>query len=360
MNATASRNRVAGSLLGTALGDSLGLPAEGMRPRTIERLGWNKTLRQRFIGHRGMWSDDTEHTIMLAQAFLDSQGDTEKFTRSFAKELRWWLLGLPGGTGKATAQAILKLWLGVSPTKSGVFSAGNGPCMRAPLLGLLFPDDRELRHTLTTAHTEITHSDPKALTPALVIADLAALFSQSNRPPTWDTIVSLLHPSMADDEWTKIVEALNEFQKAEQSLHQFLTAIGGNPKRGITDYSYHTTACVIAAGVQNEWRFEPTITALIKAGGDTDTTSAIAGALCGALSGRNGLPQDSLRTIREWPTNCGDLERLADALAAHPRRVRVRPLWSPSLFLRNLTFLSIVLGHGLLRLVPASVRSRRA
>ncbi len=50
------------SLLGTALGDSLGLPSEGMsRARITNR--WKGPLEQRFLFGRGMLSDDTEHTI---------------------------------------------------------------------------------------------------------------------------------------------------------------------------------------------------------------------------------------------------------------------------------------------------------
>lgn len=359
MTSKVSSGRMAGTLLGTALGDSLGLPAEGMRPRTIERLGWNRTLRQRLFGRRGMWSDDTEHAIMLAQAFLASEGDDQEFARRFSRELRWWIVGLPAGTGKATAQAIIRLWLGFPPAKSGVFSAGNGPCMRAPLLGLLFPENVEARHTFTTTHTHITHRDPKALTPALVLADLAALLGKSDFPPTWENILPLLTPAVVDAEWERIIGVLDEFHQSDQSLEQFLEKIGGSAPRGITGYSYHTAACVIAAGIRHEWKFGPTISALIQAGGDTDTTAAIAGALCGALHGLEGLPSDSLRAVSEWPTSCADLERLAKALT-DGQHLRIRPYWSPTLFVRNLFFLSIVLGHGLLRLLPASIRRHLA
>ncbi|MCF6313573.1 MAG: ADP-ribosylglycohydrolase family protein [Verrucomicrobiales bacterium] len=50
-----TQNRIEGLLLGTAVGDALGLPMEGMKPATIEQLGWMKNLRHRFIFARGMW-----------------------------------------------------------------------------------------------------------------------------------------------------------------------------------------------------------------------------------------------------------------------------------------------------------------
>lgn len=46
-----------------------------------------------------MISDDTEHTIMAAQAVLSSGGDPESFLLSFSWRLRYWLLFLPSGCG---------------------------------------------------------------------------------------------------------------------------------------------------------------------------------------------------------------------------------------------------------------------
>lgn len=95
----------------------MGLPSEGMTPAKIQTLGWTQNLKHRFFFGKGMWSDDTEQTIMLTQALLSCGGDVKKFTRAFAWELRWWILGMPAATGLATARAIIKLWLGFPPSK---------------------------------------------------------------------------------------------------------------------------------------------------------------------------------------------------------------------------------------------------
>lgn len=36
--------------------------------------------------------------------------------------------------GLATFKSIIKLWLGFSPAKIGIFSAGNGPSIRSALI----------------------------------------------------------------------------------------------------------------------------------------------------------------------------------------------------------------------------------
>ena len=102
---------IAGCILGTAVGDALGLPYEGVSPKRAARL-LGSPDRYRFFFRRGMISDDTEHTCMVAQSLIDAGGDVPNFTRSFARRLRWWILALPAGVGKATARSGIKLWLG--------------------------------------------------------------------------------------------------------------------------------------------------------------------------------------------------------------------------------------------------------
>jgi ADP-ribosyl-[dinitrogen reductase] hydrolase len=81
-----------------------------------------------------MISDDTEHCCMIAQALIVSAGEPDRFSQSFARRLRWWLLSFPPAIGWATLRALLKLWAGFPPEKSGVFSASNGPAMRSAIL----------------------------------------------------------------------------------------------------------------------------------------------------------------------------------------------------------------------------------
>lgn len=53
-------------LLGTAVGDSIGLPTEGLSPKAIAHR-WKGQWRQRLLFGRGMVSDDTEHTVFVGQ-----------------------------------------------------------------------------------------------------------------------------------------------------------------------------------------------------------------------------------------------------------------------------------------------------
>ena len=110
---------IQGCLLGTAVGDSLGLPFEGMTAQRIQKVK-PLPLRQRFFLNGGMLSDDSEHTCMVAQSLIASSIDSKLFTKELAKRFRWWLVGLPAGIGMATLKSLVKLWLSFSPDKSGV------------------------------------------------------------------------------------------------------------------------------------------------------------------------------------------------------------------------------------------------
>ena len=154
-------DRFEGLLLGLMAGDCLGLPLEGLSPRRARRL-FAGPLRHRFFLGRGMMSDDTEHASLTGQALLASRGDPDAFASALAWGLRWWFLGLPAGIGLATLRSILKLWLGFSPSSSGVLSAGNGAAMRSPILGLVFWDDPDRLRGFCGRSTRLTHTDPRA------------------------------------------------------------------------------------------------------------------------------------------------------------------------------------------------------
>ncbi|HUR54462.1 MAG TPA: ADP-ribosylglycohydrolase family protein, partial [Gemmataceae bacterium] len=173
---------VAGCLVGLAVGDALGLPREGLSPRRGARL-YPHIERHQLLFRRGLFSDDTEHACLVAQSLLVSGGDVDRFTRSLARRLRWWFAGLPVTLGKATLKACVKLWLGFPPAKSGVFSAGTGPAMRAPLLGVCLGDEPEKLGAFLRASTRMTHADPKAEYGAFAVAWAAHTSAQSRGGP---------------------------------------------------------------------------------------------------------------------------------------------------------------------------------
>ena len=95
--------------------------------------------------------------------------------------------------------------------------------------------------------------------------------------------------------------------------------------------------------------------ATLNCGGDTDTVGAIVGALMGAVVGPEGIPRRWQTGIAEWPRSRAVLEITADRLAEQKEDGRsqgeVRYFW-PGVIIRNLAFTTLILFHGLQRLIP--------
>ncbi len=346
------REHLAGCLVGTAVGDALGLPYEGLSPRRARRM-LGAPDRYRLVFGRGLVSDDTEHACMTAQALIVSGGDVARFRRGLAWRLRWWMCGLPAGIGFATLRAIIKLWLGFPSTHSGVYSAGNGPAMRAGILGAAIEDMASMRE-FVAASTRITHRDPKAEFGAFAIA-LAARMAASRQTVTgaeYHAQLKALLPPEAR-ELSDLVGGVVQSVAAGQSTTDYANAQGW--QRGVSGYMYHTVPLALHAWLVHRHDFGATLRAVIECGGDTDTVAAIAGAIAGTECGVQGIPTTLRGHLIEWPRSVPWIEaladRLADAVASH-QAMPALMLFAPAILLRNLLFLFVVLFHGLRRLLP--------
>ena len=308
-------------------------------------------------GGRGMTSDDTEHTCLLAQSLIvTGHGDLatleKKFAANFAWRLRFWLMGWPAGIGMATLSAILKLWLGFPAMKSGVFSAGNGPAMRAALIGVCFGDDLPRMRTLVRAATRITHTDPKAEYGAFAVA-LAAHIASSGVNISPAAFAEALHQHISDDEFSTLVRAAAGSVTRGESAEAFAGSIRCGA--GVSGYMYHTLPCVLHVWLTHQNDFRAAVTAMVRLGGDSDTTGAIVGAIVGARVGKGGIPAVWLDHLVEWPRSVAWMEQLGARLASHcAAQTNGASLWinPAALIARNAVFMLIVLAHGFRRLLP--------
>ncbi len=371
-----NENAICGCLLGTAIGDALGLPYEKLSPARAARL-MGPPDRFRFLFRKGMISDDTEHSCMVAQSLIEAMGQTEAralakagastaampaaeatvdiklFEQHFARRLRWWVLGVPAGTGKATLKAGLKLWLGIKPRRAGVFSAGNGPAMRAAIFGAAI-DDRESMLALIRSSSRLTHRDPKAEFGAVAVA-LAARHAHHNALVNAQAWLAETREYLGEDgvELTELLEkAVASVQRGEDCF-VFATSLG--MAGGVSGYTYDTVPVAIHVWLSHQHDFRRAITVAILLGGDADTTAAIVGGIVGAGVGREGLPGDLLAGIKDFPRSVDWIDRLGNCLArsvagdTSVRSPRVNPI---AVVIRNALFLAVVLVHGFRRLAP--------
>lgn len=381
---------VVGCLLGQAVGDMMGLPAENLGPRRIARL-FPTFDRPRFLFGRGMGSDDTEHACMTAVAVaLSSMGPhahpyrpqpdayeyADVFRSNLALFLRLWFVAGPPGIGLATLKACLKLWLFLP--RSGVFSAGNGPAMRAAIIGVATEAQAESwRAEWVKGSTSLTHTDPKALVGALAVACAAALAVRTRvgSPPTAAALLDEMRPDWdylsddepqathaAFDEFRQLLSRVEEAVQAQRSLPEFAADL--KLARGVSGYMYHTVPVAIFAFLRHPDDYRAAVEGVIRLGGDTDTVAAITGALVGARVGKAGIPKAWLERHRDWPWTASRIERLGSRLASRMNglpqplrrgdlvRIQLRALALPLTPFRNLFFFLVVLAHVLRRLLP--------
>ena len=347
---------VVGCILGTAIGDAIGLYCEGMSKQR-QRKVYGEVKGHRFLFGRGMISDDTEHTCMVAQALIVSGGDIQEFTKSLAWRFRFWLLGFPAGMGKATLRALLKLWIGFPGSRSGVFSAGNGPAMRSAVIGSCHDEDIGRLRELVKASTRITHTDPKAEFGAMAVALAAHMASNSSgesvSPQTYyDRLRDILKEESAD-EFLKLIDKAVKSVTHQETTKSFAADLGLGA--GISGYVYHTVPIVLHSWLRHQGDYRSAIVSVVQCGGDTDTTAAIVGGIVGAGVGKVGIPQEWLDGLWEWPRTVGWMQKLGEKLAvvsAQDTKQRALRLPVYGLLVRNALFFLVVLIHGLRRLLP--------
>jgi ADP-ribosylglycohydrolase len=343
---------IVGAILGTAVGDALGLPYENLSRRRVGR--WGTPDRYHFLFGRGMTSDDTEHTCMVAQSLIVSAGRPELFARDFARRLRWWLLGMPAGIGRATLRACVKLWLGFGPQSSGVFSAGNAPAMRAAILGAAVEDPQALR-VLVRVCTRLTHTDPRAEHGALVVA-LAAMLARSQEDIRGNFLLEGLRSWIPEESAAKLLALLGNAVRsveAGETTEDFAASQGWGRK--VTGFVNQTVPVAVHAWLRHPRDYRAAVTAVIRCGGDTDTAAAIVGGIVGAAVGKEGIPPEWLTRLAEWPRTVAWMERLGGRLTEVLRSGQpgeALPVSVAGLFARNVFFLVVVLVHVFRRWLP--------
>jgi ADP-ribosylglycohydrolase len=308
-----------------------------------------------------MVSDDTEHACLVGQALLRAPEDVDAFARFLAWRLRFWLLGLPAGIGMATLKAIVKLWLGFSPASSGVFSAGNGPAMRAGILGICLGSDRLRLRSYVRASTRLTHTDPRAERGAFLVA-LAAHSGAVQGPEgvRFDTFMQEIRDAVPDldEELQGLLKKVEDHGRRDTPAVELANTLGLG--RGVSGYIYHTVPLALYCWLRHPGDFRGAVEEVIDLGGDTDSTGAIVGGLAGATVGAGGIPQEWLEGLLEWPRSVAWMRSLAGHLAGqfYPgdspgfAETGPLPLFWPGLIPRNLGFLFVVLLHGFRRLLP--------
>lgn len=259
-------------LLGGAIGDALGVPFETKQADDPLLVDWDGKT---FLGsqhHRlepGQYSDDTQFSLAVAQSLIQNKGfDPDDLSKRYvelftSKTIR--------GYGKTTLLAISNLIQGTHWSKSGVAeSYGNGTAMRAAPFGVFFRNDLDALIEVIKIDSAITHASVEAETGALAIA-LTAAQSVNHADDFLDKVYGHLPDSKTKQ---NIFTAVTLSNVNLLSHKHTLKKIG--TKADVRETVPAALYCFLRFNT-----YEKAIIAAIRAGGDTDTTAAITGALYG-------------------------------------------------------------------------------
>lgn len=344
-------SKILGCLLGTAVGDAVGLKREGLSKKRARRLFGAPPLAPDLLLNRGLCSDDTEHTQMVGRALVISKGDTQVFEKQLASELKRWLLTMPAGIGLATLRSCFKLLLGFHPEHSGVYSAGNGPAMRSALLGLCASSESQLQE-LVRCCTRITHIDPRAEQGALLVAQAARLsITEPGRTPI-EFLSGTVESVQGDELKRSIANAVRHLER-HSSPEEFAQDQGWG--EGVTGYINQTVPAALYCWAYSPDQLRESVENAVMLGGDTDSVAAITGAICGANLGAEAIPAEWKQGLTEWPRTVSWMEHLADRLSQSPQPSEILlppPMHWLATVPRNLVFALLVLTLWSRRLLP--------
>ncbi|GAC69217.1 ADP-ribosylglycohydrolase family protein [Gordonia soli] len=314
----AQMDRAAGVVLGTAVGDALGvpyefdsipMPADGERARMLGGGLGNFAP--------GEWSDDTSMAMAIADvaatgAVLTAADSLDAIADNFMR----WFDGDPDDVGIQTRAVLSATRRRLRSGEGGIgrvmrdeaaryaashpHSAGNGALMRTAPVALAHLGDRGRLADAARLVASLTHADPLA-------GDSCVLWCEAIRVAVLDGRFDVragldLIPADRVDQWDSWLDS---------AAHDDPKSFSPN---GFTVTALQAAASAVLqtpAPTGAECRhFQDALHAAVRIGNDTDTVAAIAGGLLGARWGAGSVPWFWRRAVHGWPKRDG---RFSDA-----------------------------------------------
>jgi poly(ADP-ribose) glycohydrolase ARH3 len=288
------RSKFIGSLIGVAVGDSLGARFEGA-----------STICDDVADLAPRYTDDTAMTIGVAESLIE------------LKVFHYWHM-----TGRLLRLHEEEPWRRYGTTVTRVFrmmrhgkrgfgmldrdffpegSWGNGAAMRVAPVGLLYHDDPRTLRDIAYHCASITHSHELALEGAVLQAcavALAALTAPGDRNPT---------------EFLAALRMITQSPAYQEKLMLMADLLGSSAgKREVIDRLGNSAAAVnsvptaIYSFLANP-DFKSAVLYAVSLGGDADTIGSMTGAIAGACQGIEGIPSQWRETVenREYIEELG-------------------------------------------------------
>lgn len=311
-------DRAVGAVLASAAGDALGAPHE-FGPPLGPDVALALTGGGPFGWAPGEWTDDTQQAVGV---LLPPSRGAGHLVEAAAEQLRDWYLAGPADVGNQTRAVLSAAGTTGSLAEAAAAyqrrhpdAAGNGSLMRTGPVALAAGGDPERTAELAAAISALTHPHPDAVDACVLwsVAIAVALGRPTAAAPDWVDLVAAgvghlpadrrrLWLDRLDASRTTSPEAFGANGWVVRALQVALAAIAQTP---------------VPSGAAPGRHLQLALERAVRAGGDTDTVAAIAGALLGAHWGATAVPHRWRRTLHgqvqagEPDLRVADLDRLA-------------------------------------------------
>lgn len=311
-----------GSLLGTFVGDALGMRVERFERRNI--LGRTPTGRIEEMYARddleaGCYTDDTQMMIALAESLIENKGFSgedmaRRFVENFEYKRRY---------GLGTKRAIENLKKGMPWQEAGrdIFSEdfyyfviaakskkaleelksqkkgsyGNGSAMRVAPVGLLYYNKPEELRKVAELSSLITHAHLLGKEAAVLQAYAVALAIKLDPEQGFDVFSFLdklkrfLFPEAKI--FQEKLEAIRKLLKEKPNEDKVIEILGNDSR------SFQSVPTAIYSFLANKDSFKEAVIYVVNLGGDADTIGAMTGAIAGAFHGYEKIPEEWLASL---------------------------------------------------------------
>lgn len=299
-------DRARGCLLGLAVGDALGAPAENLRPSEIRRR-WGRI--EGFVRDDPAGTDDTEYAI-FSGLLLARHGSALTVTHV---ERAWhlWIADLDEGpfrgAGFSERGTLENLRRGLAAPISAQHrhAWSDGLAMRAAPFGVFAAGRPDEAARLVAVDGQVSHDGEGIYGGRAVAAGVAAAMAGDGVVPVIAAALSVVPM----DSWTarSLRRAVTAAQRAypdrltmERAVRSAVV-VGGYPW---TDLAPEAVGLAFGAFAAARGDFRTAVLTAVNMGRDADTTAAVAGALAGALNGASAIPRPWAEAIGPVRGSC--------------------------------------------------------
>lgn len=321
--------RAYGCLIGSAIGDAMGMPASFMSPEKIKRIygridGFLPPDKEQ-IPHgnlaEGKITDDTEESLIISEVLIQAG----KFDQTlFIEKMKHWAINgdMLNSTiiGPSTRRFLEAIINDADPRETGKIGDTNGGAMRVAPIGIFYHGDVPKTIQAALESGEVSHGSKPGLASTVAIAAAISTAVAGNCTPG-EVLEAALQGAEAGEQvgfdipapsvaarihLAKRIVDEHQGESVDALSYRLYQVIGASMK------SYESIPLSLGVFYAAAGRFEDGLLAAINTGDDADTNGAIVGALCGAFSGVDAIQPEWIIKLRE--TNPIDFERIAHDL----------------------------------------------